>query len=197
MLQVMADLLDMAAKMLVHGGRLVYLLPTTFEFCEEDLPQHPCLRVIANSEDKLTGTLSRRLITMEKFCEYDSSQSAYYREVAETAAERGKQSYNNVLHRIQQMRLSSADEGESQRSSDTGDSPSVAHSKKRKPKRVSPNDRTSGDIAQRPIGNVPFDKIERFYLGDRHAAWSLYDHGIRVQFPTGSSTERAEVAPTE
>lgn len=64
--QVMKDLLDMSARMLVLGGRLVYLLPCTSVFTPEELPVHPCLATVANCEEKLTLSLSRRVIVMEK-----------------------------------------------------------------------------------------------------------------------------------
>lgn len=63
---VMSDLLAFAAETLREGGRLVYLLPTTYEYTDNDLPRHPKLHVIANSEQKLTMKYARRLITMVK-----------------------------------------------------------------------------------------------------------------------------------
>lgn len=63
---VMRDLLAFAALTLREGGRLVYLLPTTYEYTDADLPRHPQLHVVANSEQKLTTKYARRLITMVK-----------------------------------------------------------------------------------------------------------------------------------
>ncbi|KAJ0392891.1 hypothetical protein P43SY_000991 [Pythium insidiosum] len=63
---VMKDLLEFAARTLRVGGRLVYLLPTTYEYTDADLPRHPQLEVLANSEQKLTKKYARRLITMVK-----------------------------------------------------------------------------------------------------------------------------------
>ncbi|GAM27216.1 hypothetical protein SAMD00019534_103910 [Acytostelium subglobosum LB1] len=68
---VMADLLELAAKMLVIGGKLVYWLPTTPEFKETDLPKHPCLKMISNCLQILTMRWGRRLITMEKVLDFD------------------------------------------------------------------------------------------------------------------------------
>lgn len=73
---VLLDLFDFSARSLVMGGRLVYWLPTTSEYTESDLPQHPCFALVANSEQKLTMYFSRRLITMEKIKEYDESDRA-------------------------------------------------------------------------------------------------------------------------
>ncbi|KAJ1719398.1 hypothetical protein LPJ61_006314, partial [Coemansia biformis] len=73
MSDVVCDLLDFAAEKLVVGGRLVYWLPTVAdEYEPEDVPQHPALRLIANSEQPFGGW-SRRLITMEKVAPFDDS----------------------------------------------------------------------------------------------------------------------------
>lgn len=58
--------MDFAANSLRMGGRLVYLLPTTPDFKEEELPSHPCLRLHAVSEQVLRHNFSRLLITMVK-----------------------------------------------------------------------------------------------------------------------------------
>jgi hypothetical protein len=69
---VLVDLLDFAARYLTMGGRLVYWLPTIVdEYSNEDVPQHPSMVLIANSEQNF-GKWSRRLITMEKVKEYIS-----------------------------------------------------------------------------------------------------------------------------
>lgn len=56
--------LSYGASVLVTGGRLVYWLPTTTEYSEEDVPQHPGLEIVHNCEQPLTSRMSRRLITM-------------------------------------------------------------------------------------------------------------------------------------
>ena len=71
----MTELLDNAARLLNMGGRLVYLLPCTSDFILAELPVHPCLRLVANSEERLTIHLSRRLITMEKCETYDTTKT--------------------------------------------------------------------------------------------------------------------------
>lgn len=68
--EVCRDLLAFAARMLNLNGRLVYWLPTTDKYKESDLPLHPCLKVIENSEQPLSMRHRRRLITMEKIREY-------------------------------------------------------------------------------------------------------------------------------
>ncbi|EGC29790.1 hypothetical protein DICPUDRAFT_51090 [Dictyostelium purpureum] len=69
---VMADLLELAAKTLVIGGRLVYWLPTSPDYKETDLPRHPCLRLItASCLQILTNRWGRRLVIMEKTINYN------------------------------------------------------------------------------------------------------------------------------
>jgi len=69
--EVLTDLLDFSARMLVQGGRLIYWLPTTNEYKDTDLPAHPCFIIKANSEQPLTKRWKRRLITMEKIVDFD------------------------------------------------------------------------------------------------------------------------------
>lgn len=65
------DLFDMAARLLVMGGRLVYFFPAAREDCSEShFPKHPCFTLIANSEQILSTRWSRCLITMEKSAKY-------------------------------------------------------------------------------------------------------------------------------
>lgn len=57
-------ILEFSAKVLVVGGKLVYWLPTTPEYREEDVPTHPGLKLLFNCEQPLTTRMSRRMITM-------------------------------------------------------------------------------------------------------------------------------------
>ncbi|BFZ11293.1 hypothetical protein BsWGS_14331 [Bradybaena similaris] len=69
---IFKDLLNFAAKFLQVGGRLVYWLPIYRpDYCESNIPQHPCLQMIFNCEQPLSTTISRRLITMVKVCEHE------------------------------------------------------------------------------------------------------------------------------
>ncbi|CAG8554363.1 2453_t:CDS:10 [Funneliformis caledonium] len=69
MSEVLSDLLDFAARFLVVGGRLVYWLPTVVdEYSNSDLPEHPSMKLVSNSEQNF-GQWARRLVTMEKFKE--------------------------------------------------------------------------------------------------------------------------------
>ncbi|KAI8146385.1 S-adenosyl-L-methionine-dependent methyltransferase [Fennellomyces sp. T-0311] len=74
MSEVLADLLNFAAEHLRVGGRLVYWLPTVVdEYSSADIPQHPSMTLISNSEQNF-GQWARRLITMEKVRKWDPSQ---------------------------------------------------------------------------------------------------------------------------
>eukprot|EP01084_Bolivina_argentea_P312914 541793_1 len=69
---VMYDLLQFVAKYLRVNGRFVYLLPATIDFDDsKDLPTHPCLKIIGNSEQQCQGIFRRRLITMEKYKQFE------------------------------------------------------------------------------------------------------------------------------
>ena len=84
--EVMLDLLDLAATLLVMNGRLVYFLPVAVEeYTEHDIPRHDCLKLISNCEDRLGWKLARRLITMEKIKEpVDKKKDvAYYTDYRE------------------------------------------------------------------------------------------------------------------
>jgi tRNA (guanine10-N2)-methyltransferase len=75
----MADLLDVAARTLVPGGRLVYIVPSFSDFDpEEDLPRHDCLRLVHSCYQPLQGELGRRVIAMEKVLEYDKDRRDEY-----------------------------------------------------------------------------------------------------------------------
>jgi tRNA (guanine10-N2)-methyltransferase len=71
------DLFDMAAKLLVMGGRLVYFFPAAREDCSDShFPKHPCFTLIANSEQILSTRWSRCLLTMEKTAKYTDDIAA-------------------------------------------------------------------------------------------------------------------------
>jgi tRNA (guanine10-N2)-methyltransferase len=62
-------LLDVAATLLVPGGRLVFLFHTdevTFDEEKARFPQHPQLRFVHSARDQLTKQRARHLITMKK-----------------------------------------------------------------------------------------------------------------------------------
>lgn len=61
------DLLIFSAKHLKIGGRLVCWFPVIRDdYSEKILPQHSALDMIENSEQKLNGEATRRLLTYEK-----------------------------------------------------------------------------------------------------------------------------------
>lgn len=78
---VMADLLDMAARTLVMGGRLVYIIPSLQDFdAESDLPRHPCLSLVHICYQPLSFELGRRMVAMEKIYEYKVEDRKEYME---------------------------------------------------------------------------------------------------------------------
>lgn len=77
---VMADLLDVAARVLVMGGRLVYVIPSfAIDFNhEDDLPRHECLEMVSICFQPFTQELGRRMVTMKKVQVYDADQRDNY-----------------------------------------------------------------------------------------------------------------------
>mmetsp|Transcript_29412 Transcript_29412/g.113878 ORF Transcript_29412/g.113878 Transcript_29412/m.113878 type:complete len:465 (-) Transcript_29412:810-2204(-) len=63
----LVNLLDFAARNLVAHGRLVFWLPTTPDYSDEDVPTHACMKLVSNCEQVLTMRFRRRLLTFEKF----------------------------------------------------------------------------------------------------------------------------------
>ena len=41
---------------------------------EKEVPEHPCLELVSNSEEKLQTHVSRRLVTMKKTAEYEENK---------------------------------------------------------------------------------------------------------------------------
>ncbi|GAB1609945.1 tRNA (guanine(10)-N2)-methyltransferase homolog [Argonauta hians] len=71
---IFKDLLNFSAKHLVVGGRLVYWLPVCrSQYSDDNVPLHPSLQLVSNSEQVLNTKVSRRLITMEKVKTYQEN----------------------------------------------------------------------------------------------------------------------------
>ncbi|XP_052194151.1 uncharacterized protein LOC127802402 [Diospyros lotus] len=66
------DLLHLAARMLVMGGRLVFFYPVLREddTLDVNFPEHPCFKLVASCEQMLSLRYSRVLLTMVKIGPY-------------------------------------------------------------------------------------------------------------------------------
>lgn len=61
------------------GGRLVFFMPATPDTYRQDqLPIHPMLQLIDDTEQLLTTRYSRRLVTMRKVRSYDAAEAATF-----------------------------------------------------------------------------------------------------------------------
>ena len=101
---VMTDLLEFSAQTLREGGRLVYLLPTTYEYTDADLPRHPCLEILANSEQKLTKKYARRLITMVKRTPSATDMNMIDSAVTSIKTHPGDASFANLREKIRKRK---------------------------------------------------------------------------------------------
>ncbi|KAF3454426.1 hypothetical protein FNV43_RR04873 [Rhamnella rubrinervis] len=97
------DLLDLAARMLVMGGRLVFFYPVLREddSAENHFPEHPCFKLISSSEQILSSRYSRVLLTMVK-------TGTYTEEVAEAARLKHIEFKENHLKWLEDGNLHSA-----------------------------------------------------------------------------------------
>ena len=97
------DLLDLAAKMLVMGGRLVFFYPVLREedSVEIHFPEHQCFELISSSEQILSSRYSRVLLTMVKI-------SPYTEEIAEAARIKHMEFKENHLKWLEEGNLHSA-----------------------------------------------------------------------------------------
>ncbi|KDD76297.1 hypothetical protein H632_c279p2 [Helicosporidium sp. ATCC 50920] len=78
--ECLADLLESSARLLRVGGRLVYFLPAMAGYYDPaEIPTHPMLRMVSNSEQFLSRKYSRRLVAMEKAAPYDAAAAAAHR----------------------------------------------------------------------------------------------------------------------
>lgn len=93
---VMADLLDMAARTLVMNGRLVYIIPSFKHFdITTDLPLHECLDLVHVCYQPLSSELGRRMVTMKKTKEYEPiKREAYMAKVWLNGAESAEKCAN-------------------------------------------------------------------------------------------------------
>ena len=67
---------------------------------EEEVPCHPCLELVANSEDKLTLLISRRLITMKKVKEYERERKEEYKKQTRESLEKYNLSYCDLMETV-------------------------------------------------------------------------------------------------
>jgi tRNA (guanine10-N2)-methyltransferase len=92
------DLLDLAARTLVLGGRLVFFVPCSVpDYDPKQLPTHPILELVANSEQLLTRKFGRRLLTFEK-------TGAYTEEMGRAAAETSREFRERHVELVEKSR---------------------------------------------------------------------------------------------
>lgn len=97
------DLLDLAAKMLVMGGRLVYFYPVLRDndSVDTNFPEHPCFKLVADCEQILSLRYSRVLLTMVKIAPYTD-------EIADSARIKHLEFKENHLKWLEEGNLHSA-----------------------------------------------------------------------------------------
>ena len=74
---IYTDLLNFGAKHLKLNGRLVSWIPChNSDYYSSAIPQHPCFKLVSNSQQPLTKQTSRKLVTWEKVKEVKSGEGS-------------------------------------------------------------------------------------------------------------------------
>jgi tRNA (guanine10-N2)-methyltransferase len=98
---VMSDLLDVAARTLVMGGRLVYVIPSFSDFNPDtDLPRHDCLELVHSCYQPLSLELGRSIVAMKKSAEYDHSLRDKYMETVWVNGKESAEKCANLREKI-------------------------------------------------------------------------------------------------
>ncbi|KAH8277499.1 hypothetical protein KR026_011653 [Drosophila bipectinata] len=106
------DLLEFSAKHLRLGGRLVCWLPFHREdYNPEMVPHHNNLTLVANSEQRLTGNTSRRLLTYEKHSQYSVPDTTQL-PVATPSEDFRDRYFNSALESRKERRMRKAEQRE-------------------------------------------------------------------------------------
>ncbi|CAB3989569.1 tRNA (guanine(10)-N2)-methyltransferase homolog isoform X1 [Paramuricea clavata] len=88
------NLLEFAVMYLVLYGRLVFWLPThRTTFGHQNIPVHPCLKLLHVSEQVISANVSRHLITMEKIREPQEGDIISIDEVAKEIYDQFRNQY--------------------------------------------------------------------------------------------------------
>ena len=88
------NLLEFSVRYLVLFGRLVFWLPThKSTFGLENIPNHPCLKLLHVSEQALSANISRLLITMEKVKEPQEGDAVNIDEYARESYDQFRNQY--------------------------------------------------------------------------------------------------------
>lgn len=106
--EVMLDLLHNAARALRMNGRLAYLIPTPYDFTLTDLPWHPCLEVIAMSEQSLSTRHGRRLVTMRKIANYSEALDDRFRQYKADVISGNDQGFGKLKSKLEAALASDA-----------------------------------------------------------------------------------------
>ena len=98
---VMSDLLDVAARTLKVGGRLVYIIPSFRDFDEDrDLPRHDCLELVHTCYQPFSIELGRRIVAMTKIADYDLSKRDDYRSTIWKFGEESAEKCANIREKL-------------------------------------------------------------------------------------------------
>jgi hypothetical protein len=96
-----------------RNGSLVYLIPTVYNFDENDLPKHPCLQLKEICHQPLSSRHGRRAVVMVKYRNYDEELREEYRVYKESVMTGKDLGFGQLLPKLLSALSSDAFENDS------------------------------------------------------------------------------------
>lgn len=110
--EVMLDLMHTAAKTLTLHGRLVYLLPTPYDFSTQDLPLHPCLTLLDVCHQGLSSRHGRRAVVMAKTSHFTASTEAEFNQYKQRVLAGEDEGFGLLMSKLEAALAADAHENE-------------------------------------------------------------------------------------
>ena len=98
--EVMLDLLHNAALYLKQDGRLLYLIPTPYNFNIQDLPVHPCFTIVDMCLQGLSSRHGRHLVILKKYRRYEKKLVTEFEEYREKVRLKTDGGFSGLIEKL-------------------------------------------------------------------------------------------------